>query len=177
MGVLCCFSKDFLNTSKRSTFFALIFLWAAALFREMGIQHWLTSHDSVVTKTRFFLNPNNPLYEKIIAGFLMLPVVGVFIWILSKYFKKLVFGFIKFQTIPWTFAAFSALIFITQIADRFPANYLKATGVSLTVHALFFVKILEEGGESLLPLIFAISLVQYHLILQKDLEKQTKDNC
>lgn len=171
-GVALCCVKDFLGTSKQSTFFALMFLWLAALLREMGIQHWLTTHDSVVTKTRFFLNPNNPLYEKIIAGFLILLVISVFAWVLIKYLKPLVTGFFKFQTIPWTVAAFGILGIITQIADRFPANYMKAAGVSLAEPVLFVLKIFEEGGESLLPLLFAIAFLQYHFLLLKEAQKQ-----
>lgn len=172
-GVAFCCAKDFIGTSKQSTFFALMFLWLAALLREMGIQHWLTTHDSVVTKTRFFLNPNNPLYEKIIAGALMLLVILVFAWVLIKYLKPLITGFFKLNTIPWTVAAFGILAVITQIADRFPANHLKATGgVELAEPVLFVLKIFEEGGESLLPLLFAIALLQYHFLLRKEKQEQ-----
>lgn len=167
-GVGFCCAKDFLGTSKQTTYFALMFLWLAALFREMGIQHWLTTHDSVVTKTRFFLNPNNPLYEKIIAGFLILLVISVFAWVLIKHLKQLAVGFYKLQTIPWTVAAFGVLGVITQIADRFPANYTKATGIILQEPVLFVLKIFEEGGESLLPLLFALAFLQYHFLLQKE---------
>lgn len=167
-GVIFCYFKDFINSPDKNTFFALIFLQTVCLFREMGIQHWLTSHDTVITKTRFFLNPNNPLYEKLIAGFLMLSVVVVFVWVLSKNFKKLALGFIKFQNIPWTIAIFSILTVITQIADRFPANYLKATGMNLSEHITFVLKILEEGGESLLPLLFVIGILQWHLTFKRE---------
>lgn len=165
-GVAFCCRNDFLNTEKQSTFFALIFLWTAALFREMGIQHWLTTHDTVITKTRFFTNPANPLYEKIIAGTLMLLVIAVFAWVVIKYLKKIFTGLIKFETIPTTFAVFTILAIVTQIVDRFPANHLKATGVALSAPIAFICKIFEEGGESLLPLLFAVALLQYHYILK-----------
>lgn len=139
----------------------------------MGIQHWLTTHDSVVTKTRFFLNPANPLYEKIIAGTLMLLVIGVFAWVIIKNFKTLVNGFFKLQTIPWTVAVFGAVGVITQIVDRIPANYAKATGVLLEEPAMFALTILEEYGETLLPLLFVIGLVQYHIMLKN--EKENKE--
>ncbi len=163
-GVAFCCAKDFINTPKQNTFFAIMFLWVSALFREMGIQHWLTTHDTVVTKSRFFTNPANPLYEKIIAGTLMLLVVLVLTWVVIKCLKELISGLIKFQPIQWTALTFIVLAIVTQIVDRFPANYLKATGIALSAHAAFVMKIFEEGGESLLPLLFAIALLQYHLI-------------
>lgn len=161
-GVAFCCRNDFLNTPKQNTFFALMFLWTAALFREMGIQHWLTTHDTVITKSRFFTNPANPLYEKIIAGTLMILVIAVFAWVVIKYLKKIFVGLIKFETIPCTFWTFTILAIVTQIVDRFPANYLKATGVMLDAPIAFVCKIFEEGGESLLPLLFALALLQYH---------------
>lgn len=167
-GVASCFAKDFLNSPRQSTYFALMFLWLSALLREMGIQHWLTTHDSVVTKTRFFTNPANPLYEKIIAGTLMLLVIAVFAWVLFKNLKHLVSGFLKFQTIPWTVAVFGILATVTQIADRFPANYMKATGTALAEPVIFILKIFEEGGESLLPLLFALAFIQFHFILHRE---------
>lgn len=175
LGIVVCCAKDFLDSSSKnkSTFFALIFLWFAALFREMGIQHWLTTHDSAVTKTRFFLNPQNPLHEKIVAGVLMLLVLAVFVWVICKYLKILITGFLKLRPIQWTCATFAFLAFVTQIADRFPANYFKAAGVNLVEPVLFCLKILEECGESLLPLLFAIAFLQYHFIL-KNRESKTK---
>lgn len=167
-GVAFCCAKDFLNTPRQTTFFAIMFLWLAALFREMGIQHWLTTHDTVITKTRFFTNPNNPLYEKVIAGTLMLLVVLVFAWVICKCFKKLVVGIVKFQPVQWTTVTFIVLAIVTQIVDRFPANYFKATGAALADNWLFVLKILEEGGESLLPLLFAIAFLQYHCIVKKE---------
>ena len=166
-GVLLYLHKDFLHTPKQNTYFALCFLWLVALLREMGIQHWLTQHDSTAIKIRFFTNPNNPLHEKIITATLVLLVVGVIAYLLIKYFKKMIVGFFKFQTIAWTIATFGGLGIVTQLADRFPANYVKSTGEHLTEPVRFALKIFEEGGESLLPLIFAIGLWQFHFILRK----------
>lgn len=165
LGVALCHFNDF--SDKKPVFFAFLFLWLTAFLREMGIQHWLTSHDTVVTKTSFFLNPNNPLYEKLIAGFLMLLAIGIFAWVVIKYFKKLIEGIIKFYPVQWTFITFVVFAIITQIADRFPANYLKATGMGLSSHCSFVLKILEEGGESILPLLFAIAIVQYSITRKK----------
>lgn len=85
---------------------------------------------------------------------------------LYKNFKKLVSGFIKFQTVPWMVVVFSVLAVITQIADRFPANYFKTVGVNLSEN-ITFLKILEEGGESLLSLLLAIGILQC-LIYKKE---------
>lgn len=166
-GVLFCLGSDYLHTEKRKTYQALCFLWLVALLREMGIQHWLTQHDSTAIKIRFFTNPNNPLYEKIISATLILLVVGVIGWLLVKYLKKMVVGFFKFQSVYWTIATFGALGVLTQITDRLPANYVKATREHLSEPILFALKIFEEGGESLLPLVFAVGLVQFHFILGK----------
>lgn len=161
-GVAACCAKDFWKTPDWNTFCALIFLWCSALLRELGIQHWLTSHDTVVTKSRFFTNPNNPLYEKVIAGLLMSFVMLVLMFVVCKCFKKLVGGLTKFEAVPWTSVTFVVFAILTQIVDRLPANYMKATGVALSDHTFFVCKIFEEGGESLLPLLFAIALLQYH---------------
>ena len=166
-GVVLCLYKDYWHTPRQTTFFALCFLWLAALLREMGIQHWLTQHDSTAIKIRFFTNPNNPFYEKVISALVILTVVGVILYLTIKHFKQNFIEFIHFKTIPWTIAAFAGLGFITQIADRFPANYAKATGEHLGEPIRFALKILEEGGESVLPLLFAIGLLQYHFILRK----------
>lgn len=170
-GVLLCLSVEYLHTPKQKTYFALCFLWLAALLREMGIQHWLTQHDSTAIKIRFFTNPNNPLYEKIISATVIVLVVGVIAYLIIKYLKKMIVGFFKFQPLYWTIATFGGVGILTQIADRLPANYAKATGEHLSEPIRFALKILEEGGESLLPLVFVIGLLQYHFILRKTISQ------
>ena len=165
-GVLLCCAGDFLNSPRSKTYFALVFLWFVALLREMGIQHWLTTHDTVVTKSRFFLNPDNPLHEKIIAGLLMLIVLAVCLWLFIKYFKRLVCGLLKLQALCWTVVTTGVFGVLTQIIDRFPANYAKNVGTALMEPTLFALKIFEEGGESLLPLLFALALIQSHFSLK-----------
>ena len=166
-GVMICFMNDYLHTPRQTTYFALLFLSLAALLREMGIQHWLTQHDSTAIKLRFFTNPNNPLHEKIIAASLVLLVLGVAVYLLIKHLKRMIIGFFKFQPVYWTIATFGALGVTTQFIDRFPANYAKMTGTHLDEPIRFALKIFEEGGESLLPLLFAIGLAQFHVILRK----------
>ena len=166
-GVMICFIHDYLHTPRQTTYFALLFLLLSALLREMGIQHWLTQHDSTAIKLRFFTNPNNPLHEKIIAASLVLLVASVAIYLLVKYFKRMIIGFFKFQPLYWTIATFGGLGITTQFIDRFPANYAKMTGTHLDEPIRFALKIFEEGGESLLPLLFALGLAQFHFILHK----------
>ena len=166
-GVMACLYQDYLHTPKQKTYFALCFLWLGALLREMGVQHWLTTHDSTAIKIRFFTNPSNPLYEKIISAVLVLTVLSVIAYLLIKYLKQMIIGFFKFQTLYWTIATFGSIGILTQIADRLPANYVKATGKHLSEPLCFALKIFEEGGESLLPLICAIGFVQFHFILHK----------
>ena len=67
----------------------------------------------------------------------------------------------------WTIATFGVLGILTQLADRLPSKYSKITGITLEEPVRFALKIFEEGGESLLPLVFAIGLLQFHFILRK----------
>ena len=141
------------------------------ILRDMGAQGWLTTHDTVVTKIRFFTSPNNPMYEKVIAGAVMLFIMVVFFYVLFKNIKPLCKGIKNFEPISWTTLVLFIWTPITQVIDRFPAEFLKATGVMLAEPIRFAMKILEEGGESLLPLLIAIAFLQYHFIYAKREEK------
>ena len=164
-GITLMLCTDYLNTERRKTYYCICFLWLCGLLREMGIQHWLTRHDSTAIKIRFFTNPNNPLHEKLITACLLLIVTGVVLYLLRNYLKPVLSGFTRFQPVDWSIVTLLVFLGITQIADRFPAEYAKATGVKLEEPVRFFLKILEEGGESLLPLVFAIALLQFHILL------------
>ncbi len=163
-GVAMCLACDYIRTPKQGTFFALCFLCLIALLREMGAQHWLTAHDTTAIKMRFFTNPANPLHEKIITAAILLLVVGVAVWLIVKYFKKMVSGFFKLQALYWTIATFALTGVVGKMIDRFPANYAKSTGEHLSEPVTYFCKLLEEGSESFLPLLFALALIQYHFI-------------
>lgn len=156
-------AKDFFSDkSKLKSFIAIGFLYITMILRDMGAQHWLTSHDTTVTKIRFFTNPANPLYEKIIAAAVMLGILVILLYVFLKHIKPFIKGLFKFEPVSWTTLTLFIWTIITQITDRFPAEYLKATGVALTEPITFTLKILEEGGESLLPLLIAIAFLQYH---------------
>ena len=164
-GIIFCCAKDFLSDkSMKKSYFAIAFLYIVMIFRDMGAQAWFTTHDTVITKIRFFTSPNNPMYEKVIAAAIMLFILGVFLYLLVKHFKPLVKGLIHFEPIPWTNVVMFVWMIFTQVMDRFPAEYCKATGIMLDEPIRFIMKILEEGGESLLPLMIAIAFLQYHYI-------------
>ena len=174
-GIVFMLYEDHLNTPRQKTYYYMCFLWFCALLREMGVQHWLTTHDSTAIKIRFFTNPNNPLYEKVFTFILLLIVARVVIRLLYRYVKPVVSGFLKMHPVHWSIVSFSIWVVVTQIADRFPSKYRHATGVDLSEPVRFFLKILEEGGESLLPLIFAIAMLQFHFLLQK--ENSAEEKC
>ena len=165
-ATLVALKQDYLGTPRQSTYFGLIFLWGITLLREMGAQHWLAINDTTAIKINYFKNPNVPFYGKVISAVVILTVVSVIVFLLCKNFKKMVQGFFKLNPVYWTIATFGAWGAITQVADRFNSNWAKYTGQRLSEPALFFVTIIEEGGESLLPVLFIIALLQFHRQLQ-----------
>ena len=167
-ATLIALHSDYLNTPRQSTYFGLIFLWLITLLREMGAQHWLAINDSTAIKINYFKNAAVPFYGKIIAGLVILTVVSVIAFLFYKNFKKMVAGFFKFNPMYWTIATFGGWGAVTQIADRLNSNLAKYTGERLSEPALFFVTIIEEGGESLLPILFIIALLQFHFQLKEN---------
>ena len=165
-SVLMSFYGDYMHTPRQSTYFGLIFLWTVTLLREMGAQHWLAINDSTAIKINYFKNAAVPFYGKMISAIVILSVVSVIAFLFYKNLKKMVKGFFKFNPMYWTIATFGGWGAVTQIADRLNSNLAKYTGERLSEPALFFVTIIEEGGESLLPLLFIIALVQFHLQLK-----------
>ena len=163
LGIVLCLYTDFTTSGQKRTYGALLFLWFFALLREMGLQHWLAVNDTTAIKIRYFTNQAVPLYAKTISILVILGVVLVISYLLWKHLKQMIVGFFKLIPMYWTIAVFGALGFATQIADRFPAHYRKITGQALEEPMRFTLKILEEGGESILPLLFAVAFVQYHL--------------
>lgn len=161
-GIIFCCAKDILSENSRiKSFSAIVFIYIVMILRDMGAQGWLTTHDTVVTKIRFFTSPNNPLYEKIIAGGIMLFIALVFFYVLIKHIKPLCKGIVNFEPVSWTVLVLMVWTPITQVLDRFPAEFLKATGGDLVEPIKFAMKIGEEGGESLLPLLIAIGFMQF----------------
>ena len=170
-SILMCFYKDYIHTPRQGTYFGLIFLWFVTLLREMGAQHWLAINDTTAIKINYFKNAAVPFYGKIISAVVILSVIFVITYLFYKNLKKMVKGFFKLDPVYWTIATFGALGAISQIADRWNSNLAKYTGERLSEPALFFVTIIEEGGESLLPILFIIALVQFHLQLKQEIKK------
>ena len=161
-GIIFSSAKDILaDKSRFNSFCAIVFLYIVMIFRDMGAQAWFTTHDTVITKIRFFTSPNNPLYEKVIAAAMMLFITAVFLYVFIKHIKPFFKGLIKFEPVSWTIGVLFVWTIITQIFDRFPAEFLKHTGISLVEPTKFAMKIMEEGGESLLPLLIAIAFIQF----------------
>ncbi|MBP5344105.1 MAG: hypothetical protein J6Y85_03440 [Alphaproteobacteria bacterium] len=162
-GVVICLYKDFTTISEKRTYGALLFLWFFTLLREWGLQHWLAVNDTTAIKINYFKNAAVPLYAKVIAGCVIIGVCVVIGYLLFKHLKQMIIGFFKMVPMYWTIATFGALGVMTQLTDRFPALYRKSTGQMISESIKFPLKILEEGGESILPLLFAVAFVQYHL--------------
>lgn len=160
-------AKDYLKTPLQNTFFAISALWTALLLREMGIQHWLTQHDTTAIKMRFFTNPNNPLHEKIITVALLAFFGSIAIYLLVKYCRKLFTGFFKLDMTCWTIASFAGVAILSQLADRFPSRWAKMHGgLRLEEPVLFFSKLFEETGEVLLPILFSLAFWQCYVRLR-----------
>ncbi|MBO5997566.1 MAG: hypothetical protein J6P93_03475 [Alphaproteobacteria bacterium] len=157
--------KDFKDNGL--TWCVLLFLNIAAILREAGIQHWLTSTDTTAIKLRFFTNPKNPLSEKIIAGALVLLVLGAVFYLIFKYTPKIWRGFWKKEPMYWSICFLCGMGVFGKIADRFHGNWVKYTGQALSDDAYFLSIMIEETSEATLPLIALIALIQWHLMKGK----------
>lgn len=194
MGGICCFADDVLLQTKDGMlvdvlakmgylllivtlfFFAndfsdkvcswgmYIFLTMSCFLRESGIQHHLSTTDTTPFKSRFFLNPNNPLYEKMIFGFILLMVAGCVIYLTVKYAKYLVRSFCHFDTISWSVAVLCTVGVVMKMIDRFPANYKNAYHEHISDDAYLICQLVEESGEMFLPYIAIAILFQHHLL-------------
>ncbi len=142
-----------------------LFLALCCFLREGGIQHHLSKTDTTPFKSRFFLNPNNPLGEKIVFGAVLLLILGVVLYLAVKYSKHLVSSFFKFNTVTWSVAVLCTVGVCAKIVDRFPANWRKAHGgVPLSDDVFAFCQLVEESSEMFLPYIAVLILCQYHLL-------------
>ena len=162
---LLYFHRDF--KGKRLTWSILVFLNIAAILREAGIQHWLTTTDTTAIKLRFFTNPKNPLNEKITAAILVLLVVGAVLYLVFKYAPKIWRGFWKKETVYWSICTLCAMGLVSKVADRFHGNWVKYTGQALSDDAYFVSILIEETSEATLPFMALIALVQWLLIKDK----------
>ena len=161
-----CFAKLFWAKGKsaRTDFVLFVALGIAAFLRENGIQHWIPSKDTTAFKSRFFLNPDNPLSEKILAGFLLLLLLAVILYLALKYTKHLISSFFKMDPTTWSIATLCTLGVFGKFIDRFPSNYKHSAGVPLPEQLTINLGIVEETSEIMLPLIASFILLQYWLL-------------
>ncbi|MBR1601421.1 MAG: hypothetical protein IJ677_07565 [Alphaproteobacteria bacterium] len=157
------FCKDFKDKILCWTIYFM--LGIAALLREAGIQHHLTNSDTTPFKSRFFLNPNNPLSEKIIYGTVLLIIFGALVYLAVKYTKHLIISFFHFNTITWSIATFCTVLVFAKFADRFPANWRHYQGVNELPRSFIDIwSLLEESSEMFLPYLVIIIFMQNHLL-------------
>ena len=161
LTMVLCF-KDFKN---KTLYWSIYFmLGIAALLREAGIQHHLSSTDSTPFKSRFFLNPDNPLFEKIIFGSVVLVIFGALLFLGIKYTKHLVVSFFKFDTLTWSIATFCSVLVFAKFADRFPSHWRHFNHTNALPREFIDIwSLLEESAELFLPYLVIIIFIQYHL--------------
>lgn len=158
--LLFIYKPDFQHRSKM--WWAFLFLLVAAVFREMGMQHWLTSTDTTAFKIGFFKNPNNPLFEKIRATLILLLIVYFALYALLKNIRFLITGFFSKKNVPWTIATLGMVLVFSKIADRIPSLLKKQFQYIISPETKKFCTLYEEGLEALLPLLVCIALIQSH---------------
>ena len=158
------FVKDFKN--KKFEWLIYFLLGIAALLREAGIQHHLTATDTTPFKSRFFLNPNNPISEKILYGAVLLIIFGTLLYLAVKYTKHLIVSFFKLNTITWSVATFCTVLVFAKFADRFPSNW-RHHNHELSRELIDVWSLLEESSEMFLPYLVIIILMQYHFLKNK----------
>ena len=155
--------KDF--KGKMFCFSIYLTLGIAALLREAGIQHHLTKTDTTPFKSRFFLNPDNPLSEKIIFGAVLIIIFGALLYLAVKYSKHLIVSFFKFDTLTWSIATFCSVLVFAKFADRFPSNWRHLKNLTTLDREFIDIwSLLEESSELFLPYLVIICFIQYHLI-------------
>ena len=157
--------KDF--KGKMFEWVMYLLLGIAALLREAGIQHHLTNSDTTPFKSRFFLNPNNPISEKLIFGAVLLIIFGILLYFAVKYTKHLIVSFLKCNTISWSIASFCSVLIFAKFADRFPSHWRHAHNNYISQDFIDIWSLLEESSEMFLPYLVIIIFLQYHLIKKK----------
>lgn len=154
--------KDKMRSWGLYLFFALI-----CFLRESGVQHHLSTTDSTPFKSRFFLNPENPIYEKVIYGAVLLLILFGVIYLARLYAKTLVKSFFKLDTVTWSVATLCTTGVAAKIIDRFPSNYHKMSGERLSEDIYTLLQVLEEASEMFLPYLAMLALWQYHVLLKR----------
>ncbi len=156
------FCRPIDNDRKQNCIFWLFeFVILGALFREMGIQHWLTQTDTTALKIRFFLNPNNPLHEKIIAGLFFLIWIVIALYLLKRYTLFVIREFFRGNAVVWTIMTTCAVTVCTKFIDRFPANYRRYAGEALSPFWNVGCASFEEICEAYIPILIMVAAIQF----------------
>lgn len=163
IATMLMLAKDYAD--KPTSWGIFLFLGITAFLREGGIQHHLSKTDTTPFKSKFFLNPDNPLSEKIIFGLILLVVFSAVAYLAVKYTKHLITSFFKLNPITWTVAVFCTVLVCSKFADRFPSNWRKAhDGALLPREQIEVWSLLEESLEMFLPYLVIIMMLQYHVM-------------
>jgi hypothetical protein len=153
---------------KTTSWGIFLFLGIAAFLREGGIQHHLSKTDTTPFKSRFFLNPDNPIGEKIVFGLILLVIFGALAYLAIKYSKHLVVSFFKLNPITWTTAVFCVVLVCAKFSDRYPSNWRNMHDkVSLPQDQMNFWSLMEESLEMFLPYLVIVAMMQYHVLLNQ----------
>ncbi len=150
------------NTPKQNfNFFLFEFITLGMLLRELGIQHWLTQTDSTAIKIKFFLNPNNPIHEKIITGLFLLMWVVIAIYLFRRYTVFLFREFFRLNATVWTIGTTCMLVVFVKFVDRYADNYQRFTGVPVSQFWDTGLSSFEEIYEAFLPVLIMIAAIQF----------------
>lgn len=168
LAAMVYYRRDFQNKEKRFSWWVFFILGICALLREAGIQHHLASVDTTPFKSKFFLNPMNPLHEKIIFGLVLIIIFGMIVYLAVKYSKHLITSFFKMNTVTWSIAVLCCDLVFAKFADRFPANYRHSHETPLSRNGIEIWSLLEESSEVFLPLLVIVILIQYHFLKNKE---------
>lgn len=166
LAVLLLLCDDFKDKLKAWGIY--LFLTIGCFLRESGIQHHLSQTDTTPFKSRFFLNPNNLMSEKIIFGTVLFLILVAVLYLAIKYTKHLVVSFFKMDAVTWSIATLCTVGVAAKIVDRYPSNYRKAHGnVALSDNLYAFLQIVEESAEMFLPYLAILILWQHHLKIKE----------
>ena len=158
--------KDF--KGKMLSWSIFFMLGICALLREAGIQHHLSSTDTTPFKSRFFLNPENPMSEKILYGAVLLIIFAALFYLLVKYARHLIVSFFKLNTITWSVATFCSVLVFAKLADRIPSNWRHFKHLDALPRDFIDIwSLLEESSELFLPYLVIIIFMQFHLLKGK----------
>lgn len=155
-----CKPRD--NTPKQNfNFWIFEFITLGMLLRELGIQHWLTQTDTTAIKIRFFLNPGNPIHEKIITGLFLLMWLVIAIHLFRRYTRFLFREFFRLNATVWTIGTTCMLTVIVKFVDRLADNYKRYTGMAVSDFWDTGISSFEEIYEAFLPILIMIAAIQF----------------